>query len=352
MISNLRNVLTEIRKAREAELEKYRIFCGDNKFLFEVRRSILLLELPYKTDTVSILYARAKAYESLEEERENLIRKSSGITVSEGLEEVQNDMGEGCHRVKREIQKKVNKSSTNAHSFILQWIKSDEKKVHSRRVLYSLLKRGIIQFTQPSSVSAEDIPHILTMKAMTQVIENQDMDDSSKEVYLSHAKSLRKYVCKVLPISPVLIGRRAVLSLDDAAKLFEYLETRALRSSTSQKYHDLLLCRALFYAPLPTREFFNLRDPESTQLDLKSNGEAFHVPNTFIQLKQALDYAGPLFLQIFDDRGFHKKINRLGQYAGLAIESLTPSIMRQSAKAAYTHYLSIDENVMRFLPRR
>ena len=55
---------------------------------------------------------------------------------------------------------------------------------------------------------------------------------------------------------------------------------------------------------------------------------------------------------MFDDRQLHKKIQRLGKYAELKIESLTPSILRSSTKAIYFTDLLLSDDVIALLPKR
>lgn len=213
-------------------------------------------------------------------------------------------------------------------------------------------KYNKVMIASPSSLSAEDLPYILTMEAMETVINGLDVDSSTKEVYISHARSLRSFVEKVYPVSPVFKGRRCLLSLSDAATLFEYLETRALKSTTIRAYHDVLLCRALFYAPLPEKQFFSLGAPDNTNSCLRAGKKVFFVPRSFVMLWKNFSCTDSLLCRTFDDRQLHKKIQRLEKYAGLTIESLTPSILRSSAKAAYLTYLSLSDDVLTFLPKR
>jgi hypothetical protein len=149
-----------------------------------------------------------------------------------------------------------------------------------------------------------------------------------------------------------LFGRRGRLSLRDSAKLFEFLETRALKSTTVDKYHDVLLCRALFYAPLPEKKFFVLGPPDEQSFCLRSDADVFWVPPSFIRLWKGFALSDRLLSRTFDDRGLQKKIQRLGQYAGLSIQSLSPSILRISAKTAYATYLLADDRTKSQLPKR
>ncbi len=199
---------------------------------------------------------------------------------------------------------------------------------------------------------AEDLPHILTLEAMEKIINEEDLDPATKKIYLSHARNLRLFIKKAYPNSPVMKGRRGRLSLSDAAKLFEFLETRALKSTTIRAYHDILLCRALFYAPLPEKKFFNLGPPDEEFSCLRSGNAVFCVPGSFLKLWKKFSHTDCLLGRMFDDRQLHKKIQRLGKYAELKIESLTPSILRSSTKAIYFTDLLLSDDVIALLPKR
>lgn len=322
MISDLKAILTEIRKERSEELLRYVSHCGD-KTRCENRKAILLLELPYKTDSLDLLHARASA--SRDEDDIKIRKKNdSGLTLLD--------------------------------NFFERWIcsgDSDDVK-NERQTFYNLIRKIItgIQKRNPRWLTLDTVHCVLTYEAMAEVINQLDIDPSSKEIYLSHARSLDEYMRKTYPISCVLFGRRSHLTLSDISKLFEYLEARALKSSTPQKYEDLLLCRALFYAPLPTKDFFNLELLEEHPPTLKSKDAIFPIPQTFLKLWKGFGNSDRLFSQVHDDRGLNKKIKRLGKYAELSIPSLTPSILRESGRGAYYNHLSLDEKELTFLPKR
>lgn len=271
---------------------------------------------------------------------------------------------EGKKHYKYESKRNIT-SSKNAYTFINEWIDStDPATANGRRVVSGVLLRWITNFyslhpiydniltCSPSKLSAEDLVHILTMEIMEKIIRELDVSSGTKEVYLSHARSLRDFVMRTYPISLTFKGRKSCLSLSDAAKLFEYLETRALKSTTVEKYQDILLCRGLFYAPLSEKEFFDLGPPDEGSACLRSGENNFCVPSSFIRLWREFSTPDRLFSRKFDHRQLHKKIQRLGQYSELQIESLTPSILRSSAQTIYFTHLLLNDDVLAFLPKR
>lgn len=365
MIEKLKTVLLKIRKEREDELEEYKSY-GVDPERYANRKAILTLELPFKTDYASIVKARASAYQKLDEERNRRLGIDCDLFGAQGermvsLHENQSAVTEQKHIV---VKRRIKEPSKNAYTFLEEWIRSAKgATVHARRTLYYVLKNWIANFyathprydkvmiSSPSLLSAEDLPYVLTMEAMETVINGLDVDSTTKEVYLSYARSLRDFIMKAYPISPILFARRSPLSICNAAKLFEYLEKRALNTTTIDRFHDILICRALFYAPLPTKEFFSMGPPDENSSCLRWDDNVFCIPSSFIRLWKELCCRERLFIRTFDDRQLHKKIKRLGQYAELSIESLTPSVLRAS-KTAFLGHLSLSTDVVEFLPKR
>jgi hypothetical protein len=386
MIDELKAVLLEIRQEREDELAKYKLVCGNDEGCYATRKAILTLELPLKTDPVSLLEARALAYREAEQERNHFLGIVNESIASQPRqlfrkEKTTNDHGafEEFRRLFVErpeiktmfdernayLSKYTKKTDRSAYALLQTWVNSaGAATARARRTLYYLLVSTLLQSycltsftikTQiPSleTIRAEDLPYILTIEAMESVINALDVEPETKRVYLSHASNLRDFLLQASPITQGCSGRKARLSLTDIEKLFEFLETRALKSSTIRAYHDVLLCRALFYAPLPEKEFFDLGAPEESSSCLRSGDATFFVPSSFLKLWKAFSFPSQLLHRKFDERQLHKKIKRFGEYAGLEFESLTPSILRLSAKSAYLIYLSLSDHVVAYLPKK
>ena len=100
------------------------------------------------------------------------------------------------------------------------------------------------------------------------------------------------------------------------------------------------------------KKFFALGPPDEKDLCLRSGDDVFHIPSTFIRLWKGFSNNDSLFNRSFDDKQLHKKIQRLGKYSGLTIESLTPSILRSSAKGICFNHLMLDDTVIAHLPKR
>lgn len=357
MIEKLKSTLLEIRKERDLDHDLRRYKDSER---YATRKAVLTLELPFETDSVSVLNARASAYQKRNIPRSDLLNITSEEEILPEKVPVRmlKDGQELFSEEKINVKKSIKNGSETPHNFIEKWIDSGNSTStkNVRRTVYYILKKWIVKLNnrlpKDQKLSAEELPHILTLETMEKIINEEDVDHTTKKVYLSQARNLNHFMMKAYPISPVLKGRRGRLSLNDAAKLFEFLETRALKSTTIRAYHDILLCRALFYAPLPEKEFFSLGPPTVASSCLCSGKDVFCVPRSFIKLWKEFSYTDCLLGRIFDNRQLHKKIQRLGKYAELKIESLTPSIMRSSAKAIYFTDLLLSDDVIALLPKR
>jgi hypothetical protein len=348
MLEKLKSVLLEIRKSREDDLCRYKLLCGDDPERVEKRKSILTLELPYQTDTASMLHARSIAYQEKDGARNALLGMSSAIWYL---------TAEGDQALKPE---KV--PSKNAIKLINEWINSvGVGAARRRRTVWNKLKESDqIQcfFASPSNpdgklenVPAGELPHILSRRRVEQIIDHLDVDDSAKTIYRSHANSLLEFLSTALPVTEVLAGHRSRLSANDAAKLFDFLETRALKGTTIRAYQDILLVRAMFYAPVTEKELFDLGLPNEQSRTLQSGDAYYRIPCSFISLRKALPQSDRLLGRQFDPRQLHKKIRRLGDYAGLGM-SLTPSMLRRFAKSTLFAVLEIDGRTASSLPLR
>lgn len=343
MLEKLKTILTSIREERKAKLER---FTFNSTTRFENKKAILTLELPHLTDTFTIHYAKAAVCQA---QIDSLPEGSIGKL----LHSKQLSQGSVSLILKRIPQRSIDLEKID--TFLEKWIKADESSdpLFTRRVfVMAVIKEIIESFSEKhlqERLKLEELHYILTLEAMCSIINEQDIEHHIKERYLSEARSFIDFFRKEFSISPVLMGRRARLSLNDAAVFFDFLENRALRSATVQKFNDLLLCRTLFYAPLPEKKIFELTPPSECRLT--SGDNVFYVPETFVRLWKGFSRPN-LFDRAFDDRQLHKKIQRLGKYAELKIDSLTPSILRLSGESAYENYLSLSDDVVALLPKR
>jgi hypothetical protein len=109
-----------------------------------------------------------------------------------------------------------------------------------------------------SLITPEECSKLWPLENLLDFIENTECQESTKTTYRSYVKSLYQFLTKDLYKTPSLFAKKNTLSLYDAEKLFEFLETRALKSTAIRAFEDILICRALLYLPLPAKKMFSL----------------------------------------------------------------------------------------------
>lgn len=368
MLDLPKSILLKIREEREKALTKHRITCSAlmngppdrNADFYSKRRALLALELPFETDPASIMRARSSAFQQREVERDTFLNIRSEIDIS-----IKKNVNSGeeitCGRAKK-LQGK------SAYVLLEEWINSpsNEETSKARRTLVNALKPGIQNFYHQhpaythlpnfslASVSASELADVVTWERIEEAINTMKIETTTKDAYRSHGRNLVNFLSKSRSSAPCVLGPDTELSVADAEKIFDYLEVRALKSSTPRAFEDLLLVRALFYIPIESRALFEIGAPDEETRSVLHEGKPYYLPNSFISLRNALFPSNKLLKGKFSekllDNQLYKKINRLGRYAGLSTD-LTPSKFRQFAKSVLT-IAEIDERTVIYLPRR
>lgn len=115
-------------------------------------------------------------------------------------------------------------------------------------------------------------------------------------------------------------------------RFLDFLEQKALDSSSERPYLALLVCRALIYAPLPAEKLFSLGAPDEEQFTLECEGEKFHVTVEFIKIWKSFNepHLFPSSLRNCKDpeKRLNTIIKRLSNGAKLPIR-LTPTMLRR-----------------------
>ena len=322
MIEKLRSTLEKIRQAREEELHKNAPhFLGEEEY--RRQHALLTLELPFSThikDTMEV----------------------SGEIIRERIEKCQG------------------KRQQSAYKTIQKWIKSGKpEEIEIRKSFCTFLKNcHVLSYhhdlgNKAEVINTEELSKIMPVENMRQCIDLYPPDPNLQQVYLDYTENLSSFINKGLYLS-FPIPKKKPLSLTDAEKLFEYLECRALKSTTVRTFTDILLCRALFYAPLPAKKLFALGPPEkkAKRWYVYSDTASFQVPNSFVLLWKEMSLGKQLLPREFDEDQLSKKISRLGKYAGLST-ALNPSILRLSLEATLSELgPAIDDVIMQNLPPR
>lgn len=299
MIDKLKSTLEKIREARAQELQKG-ICSYVNEEVCQQKRAELVLELPFSTDQQHILEARSKEYQAL-------------------------------NRIS------LKKRKQTAYKIIQQWIHSGlPEEIKTRNSFCSFLQYyHVLSYHRDLGykaevIKSEELSKLLSLENMQHCINAYPPDDNLKHKYLNYAENLIAFINQDLYVQAP-IPKKQPLSLIEAGKFFEYLEERALKSTTIRAYTDIILCRTLLYASLPAKKIFELGPPKSktSRWCLQSDDITFPVPRSFVALWRALSFKDRLLPKACNEDQLSKKISRLGKYAGLQT-ALNPSILRNS----------------------
>lgn len=320
MMEKLKSTLEKIREAREQGLQKSICSYMDEEEC-QQKRAELVLELPFSTDQRHILEERSKEYKALNK-------------VS------------------------LKKRKQTAYKIIQQWIHSGlPEELETRSSFCSFLQHyHILSYHRDLGykaevIKSEELSKFVSLENIQHCINAYPPEENLKQKYLNYAENLFVFINQGL-YAHVPIPKKQPLSLIEAGKFFEYLEERALKSTTIRAYTDIILCRTLLYASLPAKKMFELGPPKSktSRWWLQSDDTLFQVPRSFVTLWKALSLKDRLLPKAFNEDQLSKKINRLGKYAGLQT-ALNPSTLRNSLPALQSA-MGLENPITRQLPLR
>lgn len=325
MLDHLKRTLREIREERIEELASYKKIIQDfpdSERRYEKRRAILVLELPFKTDAASLNSAKVGLFGSRRNQRNQKVAKP-------------------------------------IKTIFIEWLRSGAEHTQMLRqsFLDKLESEGFFTFFYETAdgkkpMPIEDFPNRSPMETMLDFVGRMNVSKSTKATYSSYVKSFYEFVVSDLhPSSGEFSQFGESLSLFEAEKLFEYLEKRALRSSTTRVFLDILICRSLFYLRLSAKELFSLPNPNADTRTVHLDGQDWVIPSSFIRLWQHFSLAEYLFPKALNERTLYQKIHRLGGYAKVSTV-LTPTILKSSLRAICQQDLRIGPKAISMLPRR
>jgi hypothetical protein len=315
MIDQLKRCLKEIRGERIKVLESVPEWKGieeRNKM-----RDILILELPHSIDDINKVFSRSSLYLQ--------------------------------HAVKRE-----EKLKQSPQELILKWKKQGNNAEEAARVAFcDFLQQSGVQYYHyhegtPQAYTIEEFSKLFPLAEVISCIERSSLNKEFKKKYILFAEDLFNYINKDMFFSPLIRKRYSGVSRSSLAQFFEYLEQRALKSSTIRAFEDLLLCRVIEYTPLPTKKLFSLGAPRGQIYEFE--GHSFYVPTSFMKLHGLISASERLISRPFSENQLSKKIKRLGKYAGMS-EKFNFSVLRNSI-GSIQEELGIDPELSRLLSRR
>lgn len=301
-----------MRKQREQELEEYRILCskiesdvvGHPENLILKRRSILTLELPFKTDAVSVNQALIEEKDFFENPRQ----------VEEDLPKSTDYLYNAKYR-EASFENFLHSESI--------WPKAIEIKYSSK---------GNITFKPAEKIPEEDLDNCsLPCHELMKNISNYPLKESSKKVYHCLA---RQYITPIQEMDVHMmiakVNRRIGIESDCLAAYFNYLEERCLKSGSLRHYRDLIEVRLLFYVPITSKDLNQCKLSninESTQL-LRCRGTYHRLPTTLIELIRAtIPEDEPLLKR--DTKQLNKFVSQTSATIGLK-NKITPKLIRRS----------------------
>ncbi len=315
MINQLRDCLKEIREERLKILESVPSWKGEaerNKI-----RDILILELPHSINEKNKVFARSSLYMQHAAKREEKLKKTP-------------------------------------QEVVMQWQKLEAGAEESQRAAFCDflrqcgLKYYYYQNGEPIAYTIEEFSKAFPLEEMIHCIEKASLSNEFKRHYKSFAESLYSYICEDLFFSPLIRKRYPSVTRSEMVQFFDYLEKRALKSSTIRAFEDLLLCRVIQYTPLPTKKLFSLGAPKGQIYEFENN--SFWVPLSFVKLHGLVSETERLISRPFSENQLSKKIKRLGKYAGISAK-FNFSVLRNSI-GSIQEELGIDPELSKLLSRR
>jgi hypothetical protein len=266
-----RQVLLEIRRKRDEELKEYQELCtkiGPTPYHTEIikkRQEILILELPFKTDTPSIGAA------ALQKELKEKIRDQQGSII-------------------QRINEWRNKGSRN-QQYARKHIYKIYMEISAKYYSISYDEEGNKKIGPLSKLPPDELEYVVTLEMVQDAINLKTLNPRSRAVYKSLFKDLRR----ILNSQEGDLYRGAIttgISSEILAGYLEHLEQRCLKAKKSDKsYRNLLEVRTLLYLPLPCTQLnkITLSDIGSSTRKTepnKINGCPF--PSSFIELAKAV----------------------------------------------------------------
>jgi hypothetical protein len=298
-----RKILIEMKEQRQQELESYRSLCSEieanmsdyPEVWVNKRKALLTLELPFKTDLISVNQALKE-------------KPPMGLTLEDWA----------AHDLPLNIDAYLEAKYKRA-SFI--------RFLRSRWPQVNVVNHSANE-EEKLDVPLEDFIHRIPCKALLQAIESANIEESSKKVYQSYARGLIAYAKKMGIKTNVNKGIEA----ETLAIYFNYLEERCLRSYSIQPYKDLIELRLLFYVPIQSTHLnlLNLSHLNSSIQLIEHQNQRFQIPKTFIDLSKSVLRKGESFLKR-DPKQLNKFVLDTAKAAGLP-SKITPSLIKHSLR--------------------
>jgi hypothetical protein len=345
-----RLILEALRAERTRELEEFKIYGNlwhdDGKELIAHRKAILTLELPFKTDSVSLNESWVNTRKREKSKVENVFEKWFSSYRNFDQKDAKNSFRT---TLKSALHEQVDICS------------------NSFEVIFKDKVRELI-------VPAEDLNRVSVLQAFAELIERANFTEATKENYLLRLDAIfrpityennivsrlykQRQTRALLRSQPKLLGNKLNISPNkrrvfleticpyELANFFDYLESRYLKSNKKEHLVDLVEIRFMFYAPLSCQELHRIKMENIGSNSLVCQETHFNFPESFMELASSVKASSDT-LMTKNEKQLYKLILNLSNSCGLK-KVITPTYIKKGLQAIYLFYAFSPER----LPKR
>lgn len=334
--------LRELRQQRERDLEEHAIPCPTTK---ERWKALLTLELPFKTDVVSLNAswmpgkrknqqqdATCCITDQTEHQTENDVTYSEDTGLTGSKEAV---ITEGSPS--EEASESESLDEVKPIPYSEDWFsdyKNHDDKAQKISVKRFLSAAGVLPIKcqldgEFVNVPEEDLSRLSVRRAIKRAITETSLLDSTKKTYISYLNQIYKffYVTNKNNCIPQPLHQ---IRLESLAEFFESFENKCLNSNSNILYRDFIEVKIIFYTSLSCTDLQSLSfDPQSNCLHTEFG--SYRIPHSFSQLMQTMLTPGE---QLFrrNEKQLYKCVKRIAEKCSLG-ELITPTYLRNGIRA-------------------
>jgi hypothetical protein len=352
-------ILKEIRESREVEIQNLLKYNSNKETndLIRLRKAILLLEFPFRTDEgVDLIESERKSISEVNVElffqRISMKKENEKVTLNEVLKK----WFSVCANKDQLYAKKSFALTLEKLALLpLKYLVSGEMveafiedyKYHSviKYIVAKILNQNYTDETKENYLSKlDEILFLITgeFKLGTR-LRNQI---KKKDFYLSNPKLLEKDVFRKRNMK----GRISIENVCPykLAQLYEYLENRFLRSHKTKDLLDLIELRCIFYVPLTVKELAQIKVGQinfEKKHIFYEEGCYFELPKTFIDLLASIKSPSDSLVEK-NEQQLYKLTRKLSLECGLH-HFITPSYIKEGLQAICFHFGFLPEKLAR-----
>ncbi len=324
-----KEVLEETLKQRDDELREYiSVFksfsapISSFQELIDKRQQLLILELPVKTDTLSVNRSLSEQFEA-------------------GTEQIPMTREKFAESYYQYHEKSGKNFIYNKNSYLNLFA-----KLHPE-IVYMSEENGQSVVTYEKALE-QDLENPYVIQEIRKKIQKSDARAGTKKVQISLMKRLLERNKGTYTSTPHPVHLK--VPLKELAKYISYLEQRCISSDSIQPYKDLIEIKLIFYTDMPSKKMRQIKpihfDAEKKVLNLGDSTAS--VPVSFIELVNSV-YAKEECLEIKTPKELNKFIT---QTSGAEKSGLSKPLGIKSIKNAMTAVCCKEHLSLERLPRR